>query len=223
MPNKQLHGLNIILDRDGTIIKDKHYLSDPEGVELLPGVAAAMRLLSLAGAKFFIVTNQSGIGRGYFDESAYAACAGKLAELLAQEDVTVEHTAYCPHAPEHDCVCRKPAAGMWDEIKGKFHIVPERTIMIGDKMDDIRFGINNNFAANILVLTGHGRETAEKYALVLPCRNSDTAACEVCNTDHLAKTLHMPGAKAEPDKPHAIAASLSSAAAWIISNFRQDL
>lgn len=222
MPKKQLDGLSIILDRDGTIIKDKHYLSDPDGVELLPGAASALRILNLAGADLFIVTNQSGIGRGYFDEPAYAACSDKLLSLLEQEGIGIKHTTYCPHAPEENCLCRKPAAGMWEEIRSKFQLSPSRTVMIGDKMDDIRFGINNNFAASILVLTGHGKETAKKYSLPAPCLVNDAASCEICNTDHLAKTLHSPGSKPLPDMPHAIAVNLSAAAAWVIQNMRRD-
>ncbi len=222
MPNKPLHGLNIVLDRDGTMIRDKHYLSDPDGVELLPGAASALRLLNLAGAGLFVVTNQSGIGRGYFDEQAYTACSSRLLALLEQEAINIEHTAYCPHAPEEKCLCRKPGPGMWEEIRSKFKLSPHSTVMIGDKMDDIRFGINNDFAANILVLTGHGKETTEKYGLPAPCLGADAAPCEVCNTDHLAKTLHCPGTKPLPDTPHAIAVNLSAAAAWIIQNLRQD-
>lgn len=223
MPNQtQLKNLHIILDRDGTIIKDKHYLSNPEDIELLPGVANALRLLSLAGATLYIVTNQSGIGRGYFEEKAYAACAEKVLELLAEERINIEHTTYCPHAPEQNCACRKPASGMWDEIKDKFQLSPEHAIMIGDKIDDIRFGINNNFVANILLLTGHGKNTAEKYGLPEPYSEDTIATCGICTPDYLVQTIYQPKTRPEADKPHAVAIDLAAAVAWIFQNFKQD-
>lgn len=219
---KQLKDLHIILDRDGTIIKEKNYLSDPKGVEFLPGVENALRLLSFAGAKLYIVTNQSGIGRGYFKEKEYADCAERVLELLGNEGIKIEYTTYCPHAPEENCVCRKPAVGMWNEIKDKFQISPEHTVMIGDKIADVKFGINNNFAANILILTGYGKKTAEEYGLPKPCHKDDTLTRDVGNTDHLVKTIYKPKIRPEGDKPHAVAIDLSAAAIWIMQNFKQD-
>ena len=137
--NNLLDGLNIIIDRDGTIIKDKHYLHDPEGVELLPGVISGLRQLSQLGAKLYVVTNQSGIGRGYFGVNDYQACAARLEEMLSEQGITIEHTAFCPHAPEENCTCRKPLAGMWNEIANRYGLFPAKAIMIGDKMDDVNF------------------------------------------------------------------------------------
>lgn len=230
--DKPLKGLNVILDRDGTVIAEKHYLSAPEQVELLPGVAAALRRLCRAGARLFIVTNQSGIGRGYFSLDAYEQVAARLSALLKAEGVELEATLFCPHAPADRCACRKPDIGMWLELSRKFALAPEQSVMIGDKMDDIRFGLNSGLAAVILVLTGHGRETAAKYGFRTPA-----SAAGVCAPTALSpnRPLHRqsaaagtgPAAPLAPDAPdapapHLIAHDLPAAADWIMRNLRQD-
>ncbi|MBQ4132938.1 MAG: HAD family hydrolase [Desulfovibrionaceae bacterium] len=220
--SKPLNGINIILDRDGTVIEEKHYLSDPAQVELLPGAAGALRMLAMAGARLFIVTNQSGIGRGYFDLAAYRRVEARVSELLQAEYVNIEATVFCPHAPDEHCACRKPAPGMWQELHRKFNLPPCSTLMIGDKMDDLNFGLNTGFAASILVLTGHGMETAAKYGFGVPCRQNKNNVCEVCNTDHLTKTMHAPRSRPAAPAPHAVAVNLAAAAAWIIQNFSEQ-
>ena len=215
---KLLEGLSIIIDRDGTIIKDKHYLSDPEGVELLPGVVSALRQLNELGAKLYIVTNQSGIGRGYFGLNDYNACAQKLDELLSEQGIKIEHTAFCPHAPEDNCLCRKPAPGMWNDIAARFALSPSKAIMVGDKMDDVTFGLNCKFAAVVLVLSGKGLAEAKKYEIPIPPALMECARTDVCSTDHQIITLDQ----ANPAHPHAVAVNFSAAAGWIIQNFRPD-
>ena len=217
--NNLLDGLNIVIDRDGTLIKDKHYLSNPEGVELLPGVVSALRQLNQLGAKLYIVTNQSGIGRGYFSLNNYKACEARLDEMLSDQGINVECTAFCPHAPEENCLCRKPASGMWDEIAARYGLSPAKAIMIGDKMDDVNFGLNCNFAAVVLVLTGKGLAEAEKYKIPMPPALMECARTDVCSTDHQIITL----SRDNPAFPHAVAVNFSAAAGWIIQNFRPNM
>jgi D-glycero-D-manno-heptose 1,7-bisphosphate phosphatase len=160
---------NLFCDRDGTIIYDRHYLADPAGVELLPGAAAGLlRISRLAGGlKLFVVTNQSGIGRGFFSRAAYEACQAKMAADLAEAGVTLTDCAFCPHAPaDPGCRCRKPDTGMWEELRARHSLRPEESVMIGDKPDDIRFARRAGFAAAILVLSGQGEKSA--LALGLP-------------------------------------------------------
>ena len=213
-----LDGINIIVDRDGTIIKDKHYLADPAGIEFIPGVISALRQLTQLGAKLFVATNQSGLGRGYFSLANYYACAARLNEILSDEGIEIVHTSFCPHAPEDQCDCRKPAPGMWRELSAQYGLKASRTIMIGDKMDDVSFGLNCNFAASILVLTGKGSLEAEKYKLALPPALMDCARTDVCSTDHQIITLP----RDNPAHPHAVAVNLSAAAGWVIQNYRHD-
>ena len=114
----------LFADRDGTLIVDKHYLSDPAQVELFPGVAKALKLLQNNGIKTLVVTNQSGIGRGYFSEQDFLACQQALAKLLRLENAELLDYAFCPHAPEDACICRKPSLGMWEYLSQKHGILP---------------------------------------------------------------------------------------------------
>lgn len=155
---------NILLDRDGTVIKECNYLHDPDQVALLPGTARAMVTLQRAGCRLFLLTNQSGIGRGYFPESDYHAVHERLKEILALHKIGFTDALFCPHAPDTDCTCRKPGIGMWQELVCRHGLRPEESVMIGDKLADIEFGRNAGMAATILVLTGHGEQERAKLA-----------------------------------------------------------
>lgn len=169
---------NILCDRDGTIIYDKHYLCDPEGVELLPGAASGLGALYKAGCKLFVVTNQSGIGRGMYSLEEYRACARRLNKLLLDDGgIKVSATAFCPHAPDkgEDCSCRKPDIGMWKDLRVKHSLDEAESVMIGDKTADIMFGRNAGLARTILVLTGKGVNTA--VSLGLPTDHPALVSC----------------------------------------------
>ncbi len=155
----------ILLDRDGTLIEERHYLSDPALVALIPGAAAPMRRLTELGCGFYLASNQSGIGRGFFGADDYRRVHARLVELLLAEGITLGGAAFCPHAPEDGCDCRKPRTGLWRELTAAFGLRPEKTVMIGDKVADIRFGQAIGCAETVLVLTGHGREAARKLCL----------------------------------------------------------
>ncbi len=152
-------------DRDGTLIVDKHYLCDPDQVELFPQAGYALKLLQDRAVRTYVVTNQSGIGRGYFSETEFFACQDRLAELLSREGVRLGDYAYCPHAPEENCTCRKPRLGMWERLRAQYGMDPRQCVMIGDKKEDVLFGINAGFAYSCLVLTGKGKKTAEDFGL----------------------------------------------------------
>ncbi|MCG8532844.1 MAG: HAD family hydrolase [Desulfovibrionales bacterium] len=156
---------NILLDRDGTVIVDKHYLSDPNGVELIPDGGRALATLQQAGMRLYIVTNQSGIGRGYYTVDDLHACTVRLDELAELFGAMIEDTVFCPHAPEEDCDCRKPRIGMFTQLKDMYGILAEESVMIGDKQADIDFGKNAGLAASILVLTGKGEKERQKLEL----------------------------------------------------------
>ncbi len=155
----------VFFDRDGTIIYDRNYLHDPAGVELIPGTGEALRSLAEAGADAFLVSNQSGIGRGYFTERDLAACQARLAELLKEYGAAFKDARFCPHAPEHACRCRKPDTGMWESLRDAYGLDAGTCVMVGDKPEDLMFGKNAGMAAAVLVLTGKGRQSAEKLGL----------------------------------------------------------
>ncbi|TVQ95939.1 MAG: HAD-IIIA family hydrolase [Desulfovibrionales bacterium] len=156
---------NILLDRDGTVIEERHYLADPDQVQLIPGAASAMRALIRAGCQLFLVTNQSGIGRGYFSRAQYDAVEHRMLHLLRNEGVELMATAMCPHAPSDACGCRKPLPGLWEKLQATHGLDPNRSIMVGDKTADIRFARSAGLKAAVLVLTGHGRQTAKSLNL----------------------------------------------------------
>lgn len=155
----------VLFDRDGTLIVDRHYLGEPEGVELFAGVGEALARLGRCGVEACVVSNQSGIGRGYFPESGWHACEKRLGELLAVFGAKVAAERFCPHAPEVACDCRKPATGMWESLKEERGYTEERCAMVGDKVEDLLFGANAGLAAAVLVLTGKGEASAEKLGL----------------------------------------------------------
>lgn len=157
----------ILLDRDGTLIEERHYLSDPALVALIPGTTAPMRRLIELGCAFYLASNQSGIGRGLFSPEDYRRVHARLEETLLAEGVTLGGAAFCPHAPDDGCDCRKPRTGLWRELASAFGLRPEKTVMIGDKVADIRFGHAVGCAETVLVLTGHGRDAAAKLGLTL--------------------------------------------------------
>lgn len=145
----------VLIDRDGTINVEKHYLSDPEQLELIPGVAAAMGRLQRAGLGLAVITNQSGIARGYFDLNRLEAIHNRLRALLAAEGVTVDGIYICPHGPDDDCTCRKPLPGMAEQAMAEHGFDPSRAVVIGDKEVDVELGLAIG-AETFLVRTGHG-------------------------------------------------------------------
>lgn len=136
----------VFLDRDGTLIVDRHYLSDPAGVELLPGAAEAVARLNGAGHPVFLVTNQSGIGRGYFTEARYRAVHARLVELLAGAGARLDGEYHAPHAPGDPDPegLRKPRAGMFLRAAREHGLELAGAFFIGDRLRDVvpaeRFG-----------------------------------------------------------------------------------
>ena len=148
----------ILIDRDGTLIEERHYLADPDGVALIPGVAAAIATANRAGLPVVLVSNQSGIGRGYFGEAELAAVNRRIERLLAAEGAHLDGLYHCPHAPEAGCDCRKPAPGMALQAAADLRLDLGRSFVIGDKEVDL--GLARGVGATaVLVRTGYGSET----------------------------------------------------------------
>ena len=151
----------LFLDRDGCLIHDRHYLADPAGVELIDGVAEALRRAAAAGYQLIGLSNQSGIGRGCFSQAQLDAVMGRLHDLLAAAGARLDAMFYCPHAPEAGCDCRKPAPGLLHEAAAHFAWASATSWVIGDKLADIELALNSGLGA-VLVRTGHGlREERE--------------------------------------------------------------
>lgn len=149
----------VLIDRDGTVNVEKHYLSDPDQLQLIDGVGAALRRLSQAGFGIAIITNQSGIARGYFNRERLDQIHARLTQMLEAEGVRLDGIYICPHGPDDDCDCRKPLPGMAEQAMAEHGFDPKLSTVIGDKEVDVELGRAIG-AATFLVRTGHG----EKYA-----------------------------------------------------------
>ncbi len=150
----------VFLDRDGTVNEEVGYLRDLGKLKLIPGAAAAIRRLNEAGRLVVLVTNQSGVARGYFPESQVHDAHTLLAEMLRKEGARLDGVYYCPHHPTAgnsqyttECDCRKPLTGLLDRAARDLHIDLSRSFMVGDKWSDVELG-HRAGARSILVSTG---------------------------------------------------------------------
>lgn len=191
---------NILLDRDGTIIQDLDYLSDPGKIRFLENAPRALYRLYSAGMKLFMVSNQSGIGRGLYSHKDFERVQEKLKSDLAKHSVYFESEIHCPHAPWDLCGFRKPGSGMWESLQEKNGIRAQESVIIGDKLTDIEFGFNSALRYSILVLTGRGTREINRLSLSLPEFES---YCEIT--------------KQQNSKiPHVVAKDLQACANWLL-------
>ena len=154
------------LDRDGVIIEEEHYLSDPAKVRLCPGCAEAFRQISAAGFRIIVTSNQSGVARGYFTFAEIAAVERRIEELLTGAGAPLPDAwYYCPHHTKgsvaeyvRDCDCRKPRPGMLIRAAEEHAISLPSSVMIGDKLSDLRAAFAAGCRHAALVMTGHGSD-----------------------------------------------------------------
>ncbi|MFI3263083.1 MAG: D-glycero-beta-D-manno-heptose 1,7-bisphosphate 7-phosphatase [Rikenellaceae bacterium] len=130
----------VFLDRDGTINYDEGYTYKVEDLRFIEGVVEALTLMQKAGYKLIIVTNQSGIGRGYFSIEDCQNFNDAMVESLAQKGIVIDDILMCPHAPDEDCVCRKPLPYLVNEASERYNIDKTQSFMLGDKKSDIECG-----------------------------------------------------------------------------------
>jgi D-glycero-D-manno-heptose 1,7-bisphosphate phosphatase len=154
----------VFLDRDGTLVVDRHYLGDPAGVELLPGAAAAVRRLNRAGLPVLLVTNQSGIGRGYFSAADFERVQARLHALLGEEGARIDATYHCPHATGdgEGCECRKPAPGLFHRAAREHDVDLARSFFVGDRLRDVLPALD---AGGTGILVGRAPHPADGGAL----------------------------------------------------------
>lgn len=152
----------VALDRDGTIIVERHYLSDPAQVELIPGAANALRQLSDLGLGLVVITNQSAVGRGFFDQRRLHLIHERLHGLLGAEGVHLDGIYFCLHRPEDNCNCRKPQSGLMELAARELGFTPQACFVVGDKESDIELGRRVG-ATTVLVRTGYGASVAGNH------------------------------------------------------------
>ncbi len=155
----------VFLDRDGTINREVGYPSSYNVIDIYPFSFEAVKRIKQIGLLAVIITNQSGIGRGLIEEESLLDIHNKLSREFEQHDVSFDGIYYCPHYVfskkskyRKECSCRKPGPGMGERAAEELHIDMSSSYMIGDRVEDILFGINIH-AAPILVLTGYGQES----------------------------------------------------------------
>ena len=153
----------IFLDKDGTLIEDVPYNVDPSRIRLTPGAAEALPALHAAGYELLVISNQSGVARGYFPEEALVPVEARLRDLLAQVGVPLRGFYYCPHHPKGVvsnyagvCACRKPAPGLLLRAAEEHHLNLKQSWFVGDILDDVEAGRR---AGCRTILLNNGNET----------------------------------------------------------------
>jgi D-glycero-D-manno-heptose 1,7-bisphosphate phosphatase len=153
----------IFFDRDGTITAEIDFVREPDELELIPKSAQAIHEANELGIKVFIITNQSGIARGFLTEQELSAVHARLRELLKRQRAHVDAIYYCPHHPEFGtppynirCHCRKPDTGMLKKAEKEFGVNLKRSFVVGDRCVDVNTGQNAG-CTSFLVLTGYGK------------------------------------------------------------------
>lgn len=141
----------VFLDRDGVINEDFGYVSNPLDFKFCNGVFTALRGFLAMDYCLFIVTNQSGIARGYYSRNDFWIVSEFMLSKLKEEGIEIKKIYYCPHSPEQNCNCRKPNAGMILNAKKEFNIELSSSIMVGDKLSDIEAGKNAGVGQNFLI------------------------------------------------------------------------
>ena len=149
----------IVLDRDGVInVDSRDYIKTVDEWRPIPGSIEAIAALSKSGYRIAVATNQSGIGRGLYDELALAQMHGKMQDLVEAAGGTIHTVCYCPHTPETNCRCRKPGTGLLEQIANEMNASLTGCLFVGDSLKDMQAAIA--FAMQpILVRTGNGEKT----------------------------------------------------------------
>jgi histidinol-phosphate phosphatase family protein len=167
----------VFVDRDGTIVREVGYLRSVRELRLLPGAAMALRRLRRAGARIVVVSNQSGIGRGYVGTEVVEEIHAVLCRRLRRHGAEPDAVYFCPHLPESACGCRKPAPGLIERARAEMGIDPGQGYVIGDLWSDI--GLARAVGARgVLVLSGHGHRAL-----------GEIAARGIAAPDHVAPSL----------------------------------
>jgi D-glycero-D-manno-heptose 1,7-bisphosphate phosphatase len=161
MPNWMLPQA-ILCDRDGTLIEDEHFLSDPGKIRWIPGVLELLAQLTQQNVKVLAITNQSGVARGYFERDAIEAIHAQLHQDVKRKGGEIADFYYCPHHPQgsvsrysYACDCRKPSPGLFLQAMREHHLQAERCWVAGDRLRDLEPGLELGMKA-FLVETGYG-------------------------------------------------------------------
>lgn len=165
----------VFLDRDGTLVHDAGYTHRLDDYRLLPGVKPGLQRLAAAGFALAIVTNQSGIARGYYSEADYQRFQRHLEADLLRDGISIAASLHCPHLPAAGCGCRKPEPGLLERARREFGADLGQSFVIGDAASDLELAARAGLRGAILILTGLGAETSRTTATSIP-RAADLVA-----------------------------------------------
>lgn len=149
----------VFIDRDGCIVEDAGFVHKIEDFVLVQNAVEGLKLLK--NYRLFIITNQSGIGRGHYKLDDFLKFNNHLINTLKKHNIKIEKTYYCPHKPEDNCECRKPKTKFLKEAEKKYGIDLKKSYVIGDKKADVELGRNAS-CKSILVMTGDGKKTIKE-------------------------------------------------------------
>lgn len=152
----------VFLDRDGTMIADVNYLSRPDQIKIFPSTRTGLKKLCVAGFKLFIVSNQSGVGRGYFTMADVDKVNKSLCDDLSQDGIRIEKIYIAPEKPEDPSYGRKPSPQFLFDARDEFGVDLSQSFIIGDKLIDLECGWNAGVKTSVLVRTGYGAEMEHK-------------------------------------------------------------
>jgi histidinol-phosphate phosphatase family protein len=143
----------VVLDRDGTIVVDRGYLADPEGLAFLPGAPEGLRWFYQHGYRLIVITNQSAVGRGMLSPAGLEEIHARFHRMMNAIGVRIEQIYWCPHLPDDQCACRKPGTGLLLKAAADGHFDPAQAIVIGDKASDVEMG--RRVGARTVLIAGH--------------------------------------------------------------------
>ncbi|RXK10314.1 D-glycero-beta-D-manno-heptose-1,7-bisphosphate 7-phosphatase [Halarcobacter bivalviorum] len=154
----------LFLDRDGVVNIEKNYLYKIEEFEFFDGIFDSLKKIQKLGYKIFIITNQSGIGRGYYSVEDFEKLTSWMIKEFKNNEIVISQVEFCPHGPNDNCTCRKPKTGMIDKILEKHQIDLENSWLVGDKSSDIKCAKNAGISNTIQVKSGHDFDENESEA-----------------------------------------------------------
>lgn len=160
----------LFLDRDGIINVDHGYVSKIKDFEFVDGIFDLVKLFVDAGYLIFVVTNQSGIGRGYYSEEDFTVLTDWMIEAFKTKELKIEKVYYCPHSPEEKCHCRKPETGMIEQALEDYPVDLADSWLIGDKQSDIDLAMNASIRSSIYIGNKDIKNATHYFNSILECR-----------------------------------------------------
>jgi D-glycero-D-manno-heptose 1,7-bisphosphate phosphatase len=173
----------VFLDRDGTLVRDLGYTHRIEDYELLPGVVSGLRRILDTGYRLAVITNQSGIGRGYFSAEQYARFQAHLTSDLARQGIPIDASYFCPHRPEAECECRKPRPALLHRARRELGADLARSWVIGDGEVDVELANRGGCRGAVLILSGKAEPPPRAMPSVYHAADFEDAAEIVLRSD----------------------------------------